>query len=104
MIHIYRKETNYLSLTKKSGLSSKTMFLIGLPSELGGILIGLLLSSFHWVLFFVAPAVTVSLFQYVFNHLYQMKIARKSSIDKLFFFEMMLIQIVFILCVILLLL
>ncbi len=91
-------------LTKKPGLSSKTMFLIGLPSELGGILLGLLLSSFHWVLFFVAPAVAVSLFQYVFNHLYQMEIAHKPSIDKLFFFKMIILQLVFLLCIFMLLL
>lgn len=85
-------------LTKKSRLSSKAMFLIGLPSEAGGILIGLILSSFHWVLFFVAPAVTVSLFQYVFNHLYKMEITSNSSVDKLFFCKIILLQLVLILC------
>lgn len=85
------------SFTKKSRLSSKTMHLIGLPSEVGGILIGLALSTtYHWVFFFIAPAITVSLFQYVYKYLYNVEIAKKFSVDKLFFCKIIVIQIVFI--------
>ena len=66
---------------------------------MGAIFIGLILSVFHWAFFFVAPAIMVTLFQYAYKYLYKMELAKQTCIGEVFYYKIILIQIIFISCV-----
>ncbi len=92
--------TVLVSLTKNK-FSLKEIYLIGLPAELGGVFIGLILSTYHWVLFFVAITVAVLFYYCTFKYLYKLAMYQKGCIEKLFYYQVILAQIIFISCVLL---
>ena len=76
--------------------SKKTKFvLISLPSEIGGIFLGLILSTYHWLFFFIMPILTTLLFYFIYQ--YMIKIEKSGSIDYWFYFKAIIIQIIIIL-------
>ncbi len=89
---------------EKPNLSNGKVFLIGLPTELGCIFIGLILSSYHWTLFFIPPIVGAAMFYFAFKYLYAIEFSTKGSVKPLFYGKVILIQVVFITCILLLIL
>ena len=77
--------------------SSKTSFILtSLPSEIGGIFLGLILSTYHGLLFFITPVITTLLFYFIYQYMIKVEIKKRLSITPWFYFRMICIQIIFI--------
>ena len=78
--------------------SLKTLYFLGLPSEIGGVFIGLILLSYHWALSFLAVGISVYFYIRFFKYLYKLKMHNEGRIGRSFYFQILLAQIVFLSC------
>ena len=82
----------------KNEFSLKKLYLLGLPSEIGGVFIGLILSTYHYVFFFIAMGVSVYFYTRFFKYLYQLKMGNEGCIGQSFYYQILLAQILFLSC------
>jgi len=61
-----------------------------LPSELGGVFIGLVLSTLNYVLFFVALGFSVYFYTRFFKYLYQLEMGNEGCIGQSFYYQLLL--------------
>jgi len=82
----------------KNEFSLKKLYLLGLPSEIGGVFIGLILSTYHYVFLFVAMGISVYFYTKFFEYLYKLKMYNEDCIGRSFYYQILLAQIIFLSC------
>lgn len=89
---------NDLKKLTKNEFSLKKLYFLGLPCELGGVFIGLILSTYNYVFFFIAMGISVYFYTRFFKYLYELKIRNEGHIGSSFYYQILLAQIIFLLC------
>ncbi len=79
----------------KNEFSLKKLYLLGLPCEIGGIFIGLILLAYHYVFSFLALGFSVYFYTRFFKYLYQLKMDNEGCIGRSFYYQILLAQILF---------